>query len=102
MIGKRFDKHICRMHIFEMNPIGDVVDAITIFVIPKPFYCNHIVYLRLCSKAQTLNVWLCKKDTEKSVRVTRKPNDSHNSLELRLFSSCLGLFLGRLKHGNLR
>ena len=65
------------MHVFQIESLTDIIYAIPITIVCKPFLGNHFIYFYLCCQSLASDVWLCENSAEEAVCVTRVAYDIH-------------------------
>lgn len=68
------------MHVFQVESIRDVIDTSGISIALETFESYQGVYFTFCHKPLTLDIGLCEDDTEQTVFITSKSNDTHDCL----------------------
>ena len=75
--GLRINEHICRVHIFKVQSVANIVHTIAVSIVMKAFGRNHLVNLRFCGKSLTTDIRLRENNAEQAIRVSRKANSGH-------------------------
>ena len=53
--GLRVDEDIRGVHIFEVKPVADIVDSVTVTIVMETFCSYHLIYLRFSGESLTIN-----------------------------------------------
>ena len=74
------NEDICRMHVFQIQAIADIIYPFAFFVIPKAFCCCHFIYFCFCCKAFARYELLRENYSEKAIRIACETDDFHSRL----------------------
>ena len=71
------DEDVRRMHIFKSNSVGDVIHSISSSIVTESHGCHKGINFFLCGQTKTTDIRLNKDNSEETVSITGKADDSH-------------------------